>query len=127
MADLILRDAFFEGASRMTVHRTFRADRSSGSQLHEMQLFGIEWPTLAHSLAQRFNRCDVFGMLPRQAEIEARFVGHMHTIAAVYRRSSRALLGCARPEPQHTPEPNAQWDAEEGDERSPNIETARRR
>lgn len=63
----------------MTVHCTFRADRSSGSQLHEMQLFGIEWPTLANSLSQRFNRCDVLRMLPRQAEVEPGFVAHTHT------------------------------------------------
>ena len=80
----------------MTVHSAFRAYRGSGSQLHEVQLFGIEWPTLADSLSQRFNRCDVLRMLPRQAEIEARFVGHMHTIAAVYRMKFTRLVGmCA--------------------------------
>ena len=79
MADLIRRDSLFEGASRMTVHCAFRADPSSGGQLHEMQLFGIEWPTLTNSLSKRFNRCDVLRMLPRQAEVEARFVAHMHT------------------------------------------------
>jgi len=88
MADLILRDAFFEGASRMTVHGTLRTDRSSGSQLHQMQLFGIEWPTLANSLSQRFNRCDVLRMLPRQVEVEARFVGH----SAYFPNESRRLI-----------------------------------
>jgi len=95
MADLIRRDSFFQSASRMTVHRTFRADRSSGSQLHEMQLLGIEWPTLTNSLSKRFNRCDVFRVLSCQPEIEARFVGHMLTIAAAkayFPNESRRLI-----------------------------------
>jgi hypothetical protein len=63
------------------MHRAFRADRSSGSELHEMQLFRVERTALANSLPKRFNRGDELRMFPRQAEIEARFVGHVRTYA----------------------------------------------
>ena len=67
----------------MAVHRTFRADRSSSSQLHEVQLFGIEWTTLTDSLSQRFHSCDVLRMLPRQVEVEARFIIYMDLLVDV--------------------------------------------
>jgi len=39
MADFIGRHSFLKGASHMAMYCTFCADRSSGSQLHEMQRF----------------------------------------------------------------------------------------
>src|SRR5688500_12637693 len=88
MADLIRRNSLVESASRMTVHGTFGADRGSGSQLHEVQLLGIEWPALTNRLSQRFHRCDVLRMLPCQPEIEARFVTHR----AYFPNESRRLI-----------------------------------